>query len=246
MKKIIGLLSVVIFCVLFSGLSFGVDENAVAVSAVDIWFPNTVAKWTYLQTDNLIPDEPEHEVNVWIEQEGKDCLAIKETREFLVTGSGLFGLFKIEKGNIFSINEEIVSAGENFNMKFSSQEWLLMPAQLKDGQEWTVVSYESQDIGKCEIKGVFKENILPSLNSETLLGRKDNFCRIDYNRIVYKDQSLNGSEGSFIFFPGVGIIEKRTTDGDGEISVQLTEFQVAKTVDSKSKMATTWGNIKTQ
>ncbi len=264
MKRLIGFSLVVVLYVLFSSsLVYGADENVAAVSASDIWFPSNIAKWTYLQTDTLIPDEPEHYVDVVEEskQVGEEYYsAIHESRRFLK--GRFFDLFRIDsQGNILSLgesfssilinnlittrgiwklsNKELENAYKNF--KVSSEEWLLLPAQLKDGQGWTVVSYEF-DFGKkekYEIRGEFKNNVPPSSKSEALVGREKVFCRVDY-----KDTESNSIFCSFIFLPKVGLVETRTTDG--EIPAQLIEFQKAIEVQAKGKVTTTWGKIKTQ
>jgi hypothetical protein len=149
MKKLIGPSALAVFLVLFCGLVYGVDEDAVMVSATDIWFPENVIAWTF-----QLPDGNQSRVWVW----RNSINSIQETRP--VFGDSPFSSFWVENGNIFGDGNEYVKSlwGSTFmntfgvsfkevqdmkrTSKFFSPDWLLIPAQLSDGLSWDVVKYE--------------------------------------------------------------------------------------------------------
>lgn len=272
MKKFIGFLLVVIFCVLFSGLSFGADEATTAVAASDIWFPSGITKWNYQENYFHPPDEPDHYVDVWVENENKNGIyysVLRASSIFLTyPGSGPFDTFRIDnQGNIISLGKGFQNYLESAiyssllarnsglsvdkmmelagTVGFSSDEWLLLPTQLKDGK-WVAVSYEflneKGEKERHDIRGSFKNNVLPSPKSEELLGTRNGFCRIDYE-ITGLKKFESEIFSTFIFFPGIGLVEKHEA---GIIPYQLIEFQKAQPVEPKGKMATTWGGIKSK
>lgn len=262
MKRIIGFSLVIVLYMLFGGIVYGIDENKPSTNFVasELMFPSNIARWDYKMSDESL-------VSVWLggnQVLGKESYqTICETKVVLGGEGSPFAGIRLDKdGNLKSYaketNEVIKSAWlqsmkQNFfpedfaamekSFKFSSDEWLLLPATVSYGSKWEVVSFKCAGGGWKLGDKIFGELFNSQGFTYTYLDKTYQGCGLGFYRETH-NEIKTGKEYLFIFtcVPNLGIVYFTYDD----IRAELVSLTKSVGVDVGKKATTSWGKIKTQ